>query len=673
MWDSDKEVIMDWITTKHILGVAGLPSSVPGIHKIAEREAWEVRQRKGVKGKSFEYKISSLPPVVQAALLRKQGKVQVANRVIKLKKEKPTKPYCREVLWSRWNQAGANAQEKAKKKLEAVQAFYHLVGNKTPSMDAYHIVSKEYDVAFGTLRRDCKKVKNFDFADWLPVLLSRTKEAGKQKKISYMAHVDNEAWEFFKADYLRLEQPAYSVCYERLKDAAKHNGWTIPSIDSLKRRLKLEVPQAHIIALRKGERALFDMYPTLERTVEDLHAMEWVNGDGYLHNVRVKWFNGEDIRPKTWFWQDIYSRKIIAWRTDVSENTDSIRLSLMDCFDRYGIPKHLTIDNTRAAANKWLTGGVPNRYRFKVKDDDPLGLIPSMGIQLHWTSVQFGKGHGQAKPIERAFGVGGLEQYIDLHPALAGCYTGANPMAKPDNYGERVATAEKFLDAVTKGVEMFNAKMNRETEICKGFMSFNDAFNSSYEVSPVVKATPEQMHMMMLQAEAVRVSKNGEVVLTAGGTIKGGKNRYHNQELFQYQGKKVIVRFDPQNLHGSIEVYTLENVHICTASCIEKAAFGDTQVAREHNRKRTQFTKATNKAAQAQKTISSMELAAMMKPAEEEVTPETKVVGMFRPSVKGNTALHHDIEHEEQHDNEYEHNFSKSLAAIVDLKKKNQL
>ncbi len=63
--------------------------------------------------------------------------------------------------------------------------------------------------------------------------------------------------------------------------------------------------------------------------------------------------------------------------------------------------------------------GVPNRYRFKVKPDDPLGMIPMLGIKLHWSSVLLGKGHGQAKPIERAFGNGGLEEYIDKHIAFA--------------------------------------------------------------------------------------------------------------------------------------------------------------------------------------------------------------------------------------------------------------
>ena len=69
---------------------------------------------------------------------------------------------------------------------------------------------------------------------------------------------------------------------------------------------------------------------------------------------------------------------------------------------------------------------------------------------MHWTSVVAGKGWGQAKPVERAFGVGGLEEYVDKHPALAGAYTGPNPQAKPDNYGDRAVDAELFLKTLPK-------------------------------------------------------------------------------------------------------------------------------------------------------------------------------------------------------------------------------
>ncbi|MDI8751925.1 hypothetical protein MJH54_29135, partial [Salmonella enterica subsp. enterica serovar Montevideo] len=41
------------------------------------------------------------------------------------------------------------------------------------------------------------------------------------------------------------------------------------------------------------EHALMHLIPAQQRTVEHLDAMQWINGDGYLHNVFVRWFNGD--------------------------------------------------------------------------------------------------------------------------------------------------------------------------------------------------------------------------------------------------------------------------------------------------------------------------------------------------------------------------------------------
>ncbi|AZQ10117.1 transposase domain-containing protein [Shewanella khirikhana] len=544
-----------WLLASELAGVVGLPGSDRNVReqlkRLADSKPELARKRQGTKG--TEYHISLLPPATQTALYKREGKIKVGEQVLALPKQKPQQQgYCPEALWARWNKAGNAAQGKAQQALMAVKAVFALRQNGIALMDAYESVGEEYGIAVSTLRRQCAKVKGINETDWAPALLPRHFEVADAKKKNQFAPITPAAWEFFKADYLRLEQPNMTACYERLKDAAKHNGWDIPSLKSLSRRLEHEVPKQQRIMLREGEHALHQLYPPQERTVEGLHALEWINGDGFQHNVFVRWFNGEILRPKTWFWQDIYSRKIVGWRCDISENTDSIRLSLMDVCAKYGIPKEITIDNTRAAANKWMTGGVPNRYRFKVKEDDPLGIIPMMNIKLHWSSVILGKGHGQAKPIERAFGVGGLEEYIDKHPLCAGAYTGPNPMAKPDNYGSKAIDAADFLNAIAKGVEMFNAKANRNTEICKGFMSFNQAFDASYQNAAIRKATPAQLQLMMLQAEAVQVSKHGTLVLESGGSLQGRKNRYFNEQLMNYVGQKLVARFDPQALHESV-------------------------------------------------------------------------------------------------------------------------
>lgn len=632
---------MEWVTAKDCVGISEMPTDVHKSRAKLDRlcAGEPDKKRKKTGSKAFEYHISILPPVVQAALLRKAGKVKVGGMTLDLPKDEPQVRYCKEAVWDRWNRANSKAKEKAKTKVAALQAVMALHRNGVKLMAAYDHIAAEYGVAAVSLRRDAKAVKGFDECDWLAVLVPQHQAAATGGRKRRLAKITPQAWDFFKADYLRREKPNASKCYERLVYAAREQGWVIPSLDSLKRRLNLEIPFPQQVMMREGEHALMQLYPPQERTIADLEAMQWINADGYQHNVFVRWFNGEVLRPKTWFWQDIYSRKIIGWRCDVSENSDSIRLSLMDVCRQYGLPREITIDNTRAAANKKLTAGIPNRYRFAVKEDDPDGIIKLLGIEHHWTSVQYGKGHGQAKPIERSFGVGGLEEYIDKDLTLEGAYTGPNPMEKPDNYGERVIEVADFLVAVARGVEMFNAKENRNTEACRGVMSFNQAFAASYEKAVVRKASPEQLQLLMLEAESVRVSRFGTFVLMAGGSISNRKNRYHHKALFEHVGKKVVVRFDPQQLHESVVVYTPNGLVICTAECVEKVAFGDTQQAREHKRKRTQFVKANKAAALAQQGMSALEAAALLPSISDEPAPETKVVEMVRPVALGNAAL----------------------------------
>lgn len=60
----------EWLSVAEILELEAddLPKSDKGIVKKADREHWEKRQRKGVKGKTFEYHVSSFPEAVQKAL-----------------------------------------------------------------------------------------------------------------------------------------------------------------------------------------------------------------------------------------------------------------------------------------------------------------------------------------------------------------------------------------------------------------------------------------------------------------------------------------------------------------------------------------------------------------------------------------------------------------------------
>lgn len=653
-----------WLTVQELLGLKTLPSSDRGITKKSQRENWEKRQREGVKGKTFEYKFSSLPEETQAELLLRQPQSVVENSpVLETAPKKPLN-YLPEVIWAPFDKATDAQRAKAQARLKPVTAFADLLLHGQTFDTALNLVATEFDVAEGSLKRWYYHVKPFERSDWLPRLLpSYGRRKGKE------AEFTDAAWESFKADYFRNERPQFGACFERLKRAAKEQGWSIPSASSVKRKIEREIPIVQRAILRDGPSAAMKYYPAMKRSVASLEALEWINGDGYQHNVFVKWHNGDIVRPKTWFWQDIRTRKILAYRTDLSENSDTIRLSLMDVVWKYGIPKKLTIDNTRAAANKWMTGGVPNRYRFAVKDDDVLGIIPQLGIELYWTSIQEKKGHGQAKPVERAFGIGGLGEYIDKHPKLAGFFAGESVGKQPDNYngGKDGVAYDTFILALEDGIRTFNEKEERETEICQGVYSFSQVFERDYALAHIRKASPEQMRILMLMSEATSIKQNGTFELDIGGSLHGGKNQYTAWDLIGSRHKKVVVKFDPADLHNTVWVYSLDGVFLAEAECTSAKAFGDRKAAREHNKARRQWMKAQKAAAKAQLTMNAQEAARYQPEFEEEDRPEPKIIELLQAQgnvVKKVQAL--------ADDDEDENSFETALyAGLRQLKQQN--
>ena len=644
------------------LSLATLPNSVQGILYQAKKNCWATQKRVG-KGGGVEYAVKSMPEEVQAEIVVKLGKSAVKNLPVLAEESAPVDA---QLLWATYEQGTAKQQQKAQMKLGIMFAVAELVSGGVKILDALALVCHKHNqdgekpVTVSALKSWWYQVKDADRSLWLPLLMDSYGAHSESREAAFTP----EAWAFFRADYFRNERPQFGSCYERLKRAASANGWVIPSPSSVKRKILREIPKTHQTYLRDGTYALSRMYPSLIRTVAGIEAMEWVNGDGYKHNVWVRWHNGHIIRPKTWLWQDVRTRKILAYRCDESENTNMIRLALLDVVNKYGIPKHLTIDNTKAAANKKMTGGVKNRYRFKVREDEVQGIIPALGIQLHWTTVRYGRGRGQAKPIERAFSHGGLGELVDKHPLLAGYHAGDNALDKPDNYQGNKAGVdyESFILALEEGIQMFNERQDRATEICQGKLSFNQAFERDYAVTEKRWATPEQLRYLLTLHEEVTLKENGTFTLKAGGEVQGLRNRYEAYELIGTNHKKVVVRYDPNNLHDAVWVYSLDGTYLAEAHCTVDAAFGDTTAAQDHSRKEREFVRHTQKAAKAAQDMAIQEAAAYMPPVEFE---ETEASEQMWAVIKDGTSLRKvEIAPDDEDVNESEQALNRGLAML---------
>ncbi|MCE8004260.1 transposase domain-containing protein [Billgrantia ethanolica] len=605
-----------WFTAQELAGLPGMPTSERAI--LDRGKAGEIERRKKQKGKGWEYSFSSLPVETQAALLKQQKPAPAPIP----RPRNNAGPIDRESLWDSYERKPQSIKDEAARRLQALQGVERLVTGGAKKTDAIVQTAKVYGESRATMYRWMKLIKGADRSDWLALL------APGYTGRTATADCTDEAWEYFKAQYLRPEAPAIATCYEFTRQAAEQHGWKLPSLRTINRWVQ-EIPTTTRVLRREGEEAMMRLYPSQRRTVRDLHALYWLNGDGYMHNVFVKFPDGTVTRPKTWFWQDVYSRRIVGFRTDRTEHTDMIRLSLGDVLERFGIPEHITIDNTRAAANKWMTGGVRTRYRFKVKEDDPMGLLPQLGIQIHWTTVFNGKGHGQAKPVERTFGVGGLGEYADKRIEFKGAYTGPNVTAKPENYGETAIDFDEFCKVLADAIRHWNAKAGRNTEICAGRLSFTEAFDASYQrnADKIRRPTAAQRRMWLLTAEAVTVHQDGAVALGIGKGASG-RNRYSCDALIDYIGRKVVVRFDPDRLHETVHVYQIDGRYIGEAECIHAVGFGDSRAAREWARNRTQRSKAAKAQAEAEQRMTDLQVAEYLpEPTPEDTAPlQTDVV-----------------------------------------------
>ena len=364
------------------------------------------------------------------------------------------------------------------------------------------------------------------------------------------------------------------------------------------------------------------MYPAQERTRGHFHALEAVNADGHKWDVFVRWPDGEIGRPLMVAFQDLYSGKLLAWRCDRSENKEATRLAFGDLVEEFGIPDHCWLDNGRAFASKWISGGTPNRYRFKVLDEEPLGLLTQLGVRVHWTTPYA----GQSKPIERMFRDFATD--TAKHPRFAGAYTGNNPLAKPENYRATAVPLDVFLATLGEAVAEHNARGGRRTAVCNG-RSFDDAFAESYARAPIRRATGAQRRLWLLAAQAVGTSRRD-------GSITLLDNRFWAPFLSEIRGSRVSVRFDPGCLQADLHVYALDGRYLGAAPCIEAVGFDDIAKAQAHARARNAWMRAQRTMLDAERRLSISDVAAMLPaPATPPPAPETKVVRL----VTGNLAL----------------------------------
>lgn len=609
-----------------LAGLPGLPGTPQGVLLKARNEGWRSRPRAG-RGGGKEYAFASLPPQAQAALALRDAKAEIAPRPCDAAADLTAGLAA---AWAIYNMATDKIKARARQAVEALLEVdaLHLAG--VPLMQAREQVAERMrreGIRGGSAQSLCRwagAVRGIERKDWLAVLCPGYK--GR----TATAHIPEQAWDWYKGHYLTRARPSHADTYRRLREMAQAQGWVIPSGKTFEHRFADEVPRATVLIRREGPEAARKLLPRLIRDELVFGAGEAVNGDGMkFDRLWVQFEDGEILNSATaWVWQDIRTRRLLAWRLGKTESTDLFRLATYD-LTAICAPSHYWMDNTRVAANKQMTAGAKGRHRFKLADDDGQGLLLMIGGEPHFTSVDPDTRNPGAKPIERAFGVGGLHEKVATNPRIieAGGYSKATAIP-----------AALLREVIAEEVARFNAQKNRRTSACNGLLSFDDAWEAGLAERPPRVLAESQRHLLLMAREVVKTASGSGRIVIAAGRRGLARNMYWGEHMPQLAGRKVAVHYDPDNLHAGAHVYGLDGRYLCFADYVPGVAFNSTDAAREHQKFQKRIAKANKATAENETRMSAVERAALYEAAKpvspdpaDAAAPATNVVqGVFQ-------------------------------------------
>lgn len=577
------------LTISHLRGLGGVPSSKPAAIEWVRRQGLETHEISVRGGTALAVAFEALPEAVQVAYLQNVAGVQP--------EDDPDSG-----AWSAFVRKSVTVRadaEAALRALEAVEA--KVAGGMGVDAAIRAVVTETTGFSVSGLYRKRSAVKGLPRANWLPALAANYKAGGREAEIS------DDAWRYFLTFLANSSgRLPLSTAYRKTKEASDVLGWEWPSYGTVRNRWNT-LSAGERALIKSGSKALDETIPPQRRSIGHLKALQIVNLDGQQRDVRAIWEDGEVSRPILLAIQDVFSRAYLAWELVKTENSDATKRLILKVIDKYGIFDELVTDNSRAFASKKISGGARNRFRWKVEDDEALGILPMLGIKVQFTLPA----HGQSKPIERGFR--DFAEQIDTLPELKEGYCGHKPDAKPEGYSGRAVPIETIRKVYDREIRDHNERKGRRSEATAGKLSYYQAFLDDYKTRPHRHLTPAQRLFFMYDIADLKPNKKTGA-LSSKGFIWWDAS--HRDTLLQYANQKVRVLFDPEDRSRPVMVCDeAGRVIIENLPCMKAAKFDSTEDAREHHRLKHRIKKRDRESLRDRKLMTRKEMDAIEKRA----------------------------------------------------------
>lgn len=365
------------------------------------------------------------------------------------------------------------------------------------------------------------------------------------------------------------------MLYSKLQAVAQLNGWEkLPSYQSVTRYINYLMEDegmrnAWFLASR-GEREYKNKVMVKgSRDTKGLRVMQVVMGDEHTFDCWVSYRqpNGKviAIKPHLAAWVDMRSRVIMGDVLCKDANSDILKQSLLKMIysEPGGVPEYLYIDNGKDYTAKAMTGRDRNDRGGLGFDNETQGFYKSIGIKDDHRALPYepwSKAH-----IERFFRTV-CNKFTRWMKSYTGTLTGSKTSDKVDKdikgmleRGELLTMEEfyvkwhEWLTTVYMHTEHSGLKKMGET--------YRKPYDCFMNEDRYFKAAPPKSYATML------MMKSENVLVRNVGITRWGYE-YRSDELCDYIGRKVDIKYDPDDM-AVLYVFDQKGRRICEAYCQE--------------------------------------------------------------------------------------------------------
>lgn len=568
-----------------LLGISGqavrdnaAAGKYPGAHKIT-----------GNGGEAWAIPLDSLSAMAQALYWHEQFKA-AGLAADPFEGGSSFTPEEREEHWKRYDLATPKCQGRARASFAVLLRFNELLRQGTQKMEAYKAIKAEFGASRSTFNEWQQAVDGLDQGDWLAALVPDFSGRTNARRAEW----PGPSWLFFLNDALTPGRPI-ATAYKRTVREAETQGWgKLPSLATARADYR-NIDDAVKTYAKDGPTALKRLSPTVERdySAYDLHQVWSMDGrrkDLMVHDTKGE-FGPKGRVFRLWLYavEEVRTRYLVGYSLGPELNADAVRDALVNAFKQTGLtrPQEVQVDNGMEAAAKEITGGAPWRNRGKVKEDEIIGLLPYLGIEVSWATPA----HGQTKPVERMFGT--LARMCETRPEFRGAYCAENPTKRPEEWdASKAAPIELVRKLLDEEIAAYHRTPHRGDGMNgKSPMAmYTELMNAPGYVRKVI--SQRQFRRCVLSAIQITIQKNGAFIIH-------GARYYSDQTARLPKGRGYYACYNRHDLSEPVYVYRGNKLVAEEVPQIERTPGNCKETAKKIMKARSDFTKGVKARAKA--------------------------------------------------------------------------